>query len=71
MLQEWVLQQQQFEREDETFKRGCLICRAELTGTRAAYLQHLSSAHNLQLGRAANLVFIDELLEQLEQYFTK
>lgn len=68
---EWVLQQQQFERDDTSFKRGCLICRTELTGTRAGYLQHLNSAHNLQIGRTANLVFIDELIDQIDQYLNK
>lgn len=68
---EWVLQQQQFERDDTSFRKGCLICRTELTGTRASYLQHLNSAHNLQIGRTANLVFIDELIDVIEQYLNK
>lgn len=68
---EWVLQTQQFEREDTNFKRGCLICRTQISGTRATYLQHLSDAHNIQLGRADNLVFVDELIDLIEQYLEK
>ena len=71
LFQEWVLQTQQFEREDTNFKRGCLICRTQISGTRATYLQHLSDAHNIQLGRADNLVFVDELIDLIEQYLEK
>lgn len=70
-LKEWILKQQKFERDDTNFKRGCLICRTELTGTRANYLKHLSEAHNIQLGRTDNLVFVDELVDHIEQYLNK
>ncbi|XP_072157140.1 zinc finger protein 277 isoform X2 [Bemisia tabaci] len=63
---EAALTQQQFEREDTSFKRCCLFCRFEETGTRAKYLEHLASNHNLQLGRPDNLVYIDDFLDNIE-----
>lgn len=36
-------------------------------GTRANYLNHLSTKHNLQLGNPQNLVYIDELIEKIEE----
>lgn len=36
-------------------------------GTRKDYLDHLSTQHNLQLGNPQNLVFIDELINHIEE----
>uniref|UniRef100_A0A1B6CPI2 C2H2-type domain-containing protein n=1 Tax=Clastoptera arizonana TaxID=38151 RepID=A0A1B6CPI2_9HEMI len=63
---EWALDQQKKEREDINFKRGCLFCRQMLEGTRLKYIDHLSSQHNLNLGRSYNLVFIDKLIDKIE-----
>lgn len=64
---EWVIEQQMKEREDNKFTKGCLFCRLQITGTRAEYITHLSTKHNLQLGRPQNLVFIDKLIDKIEQ----
>lgn len=55
---EKVLQQQIAEREDTNYSHGCLFCRQDVGPTRAEYLAHVSSQHNLQLGRPEkNCVF--------------
>ena len=54
------------EREDNNFTKGCLFCRLQITGTRADYITHLATKHNLQLGRPQNLVFIDKLIDKIE-----
>ncbi|XP_054275108.1 zinc finger protein 277-like [Macrosteles quadrilineatus] len=64
---EWALEQQKVEREDNNFSRGCLFCTSHICGTRALYLDHLASQHNLQLGHPHNLVFIDELINKLHE----
>lgn len=63
---EWVVEQQLKEREDSNFTKGCLFCRLQITGKRADYITHLSTKHNLQLGRPQNLVFIDKLIDKIE-----
>ncbi|XP_012268924.2 zinc finger protein 277 [Athalia rosae] len=68
---EWILAQQAEERMDTNFKRGCMFCRTEFTGSRSSYLQHLSNKHHLQLGRPENLVFIDKLLDKLQSNVEK
>ena len=67
MNKERVLSQNAEERTDKSFKRGCIFCRSEITGSRADYLDHLSLKHNLRLGRPVNLVFVDELLDKIEK----
>lgn len=66
-LQEWAIEQQKSEREDTQFSRGCLFCNTHITGTRAQYLDHLSAQHNLQLGHPHNLVFVDQLIDKLQE----
>lgn len=67
---ETVLAQHQFERTDTTFKRNCLYCRDVICGYRADFLEHLFSKHFLQLGKPGNLVFIDELIEYVQETMT-
>lgn len=62
---EWILAQQVKERADTSFKRGCMFCRTEFSGSRNDYLRHLLNIHHLVLGRPENLVFIDQLLDKL------
>lgn len=64
---EFVLERHQFEKNDEKFEKGCLYCRDVIQPTRAEYLSHLYGKHFLQLGKAENLVFIDELIDVVEQ----
>lgn len=68
---EQVLAQHQFERTDQTFKRECLHCRDVITPTRASFIEHLFAKHFLQLGKSENLVFIDELIENVQEKLDK
>lgn len=69
---EKALTRHQFERSDENFKRGCLYCRHDIEPTtRYGFVEHLYSKHFLQLGKPENLVFIDELIDLLEDKLTK
>lgn len=64
---EAVLTQHQFERTDQTYSRKCLFCRDVMTGTnRASFLEHLFNQHFLNLGRPTNLVYINELIDDVE-----
>ncbi|XP_070161115.1 zinc finger protein 277 [Polyergus mexicanus] len=63
---EWALAQQEVERTDKSFKRGCMFCRTEFCGSRIMYIKHLFQKHNLHLGKPENLVFIDELLNKIQ-----
>lgn len=63
---EAVLTQHQFERSDQSFERDCLLCRDIIKPNRAAFVQHLFVKHFLQLGKSENLVFIDELIDDLQ-----
>lgn len=64
---EAVLTQHQFERTDQTYSRNCLFCRDILTATnRAAFLDHLYNKHFLNLGRPTNLVYINELIDDVQ-----
>lgn len=62
---------QQKEREDKNFTRQCLFCRHIEKSSRSDYLNHLSYQHNLQLGRPDNLVFIDKLIDKIEEKLNK
>lgn len=62
-----VLTQHQFERTDQTYSRRCLFCNDVLTATnRAAFLDHLYNKHFLNLGRPTNLVYINELIDDVQ-----
>lgn len=63
---ERALERHQFERMDTNYVRGCLYCRSPLDPTRYQYVEHLYTKHFLQLGKAENLVFIDELIDFIE-----
>ena len=62
---------QKKEREDRFFVKQCLFCRHVEKTSRYDYLTHLSYQHNLQLGIPDNLVFIDKLLDKLEEKLNK
>lgn len=64
---EYVLDVHQNEVNDDTFEKGCYYCRDVIKGSRSTFLEHLFNKHFLQLGKIENLVFIDELLEFVEQ----
>ncbi|XP_033252304.1 zinc finger protein 277-like [Drosophila miranda] len=44
----------------------CLFCRTVIKGLRADYLDHLFDKHFLLVGKPEKLVYVDELLDQLE-----
>lgn len=66
LFKEWALAQQEIERTDTNFKRGCMFCRMEFCGSRAVYIKHLYEKHNLHLGKPENLVFLDEFLDKIQ-----
>ncbi|XP_056648253.1 zinc finger protein 277 isoform X1 [Diorhabda sublineata] len=63
---EYALKVQEYERNDKSFIRFCLMCKLCYEGSRQGYLEHLSVQHNLQLGNPQNLVFVDELINTIE-----
>lgn len=68
---EMVLSRHQFERVDNNFNRGCLYCRSnEIEPTRYQFVEHLYEKHFLQLGKPENLVFIDDLIDFIEEKLT-
>jgi C2H2 type zinc-finger (2 copies) len=67
---ETVLARHQFERMDSNYLRGCLYCRSEVEPTRYQFVEHLFSKHFLQLGKPENLIFIDELIDFIEDRLT-
>ncbi|KAH8403755.1 hypothetical protein KR215_002240 [Drosophila sulfurigaster] len=62
-----ALVRHQFELTDRTFSKECLFCRTVIKGLRADYLDHLFDKHFLLVGKPEKLVYVDELLEQLEE----
>ncbi|XP_018328691.1 zinc finger protein 277 [Agrilus planipennis] len=64
---EKMLKVQEFERTDTNFRQTCLICRFEFEGLRRDYIGHLMSQHNFHLGNPQNLVYIDELIDRLQE----
>uniref|UniRef100_A0A182WQN0 C2H2-type domain-containing protein n=1 Tax=Anopheles minimus TaxID=112268 RepID=A0A182WQN0_9DIPT len=63
---ELVLTRHQFERTDRTFHRGCLYCRDYRAETRPEYISHLYTKHFLLLGKPEHLVFVDELIDVVQ-----
>lgn len=66
-----VLERHQFERINCNFNRKCLYCKDTGMETRAKYLEHLYTKHFLQLGKAENLVFVDELIDTVQDKMDK
>lgn len=66
---QWIqdaLSRHQFERVDKNFTKGCLFCRDKIESTRFHYVDHLYSKHFFNLGRFETLVYIDELVDFIE-----
>lgn len=61
-----TLEQHQLERIDTKYSRACLFCRDRIETTRSDYVKHLFSKHFLQLGKPENLVYIDELIDTVQ-----
>lgn len=68
---QWIqdaLSRHQFERVDKNFTKGCLFCRDNtIETTRFHYIDHLYTKHYLNLGRFESLVYIDELIDLIEE----
>lgn len=64
---ELALEQHQSERIDQNYERNCLFCRDVIKPTRSTFIEHLFGKHFLQLGKPENLVFIDELIDIVQQ----
>lgn len=62
-----ALARHQFERSDKNFLRGCLYCRSTIDPMRYNYIEHLYSKHFLHLGKPENLVYIDDLIDLIEE----
>lgn len=66
-----ALERHQFELTDRNFTKECLFCRNIIIGLRADYLDHLFDKHFLLVGKPEKLVYVDELLDQLEENLNK
>ncbi|KAM9807703.1 zinc finger protein 277 [Neosynchiropus ocellatus] len=64
---EEVLEQQQKERDDNTFSRPCLFCSEEFTGNRSSLLNHMAREHSFSIGLPDNIVYCDEFLDTLQK----
>eukprot|EP00117_Sycon_ciliatum_P042080 scpid64070/ scgid30668/ Zinc finger protein 277; Nuclear receptor-interacting factor 4 len=60
-----ALHAQELERADSSTQRSCLFCSSEFAGDRRQVLAHMRAAHGFNLGKADNLVFVDEFLQLL------
>lgn len=71
---QWIqdaLSRHQFERVDKNFTKGCLFCRDNtIEPTRFHYIEHLYTKHFFNLGRFESLVYIDELIDTIEEKMT-
>lgn len=64
---EHVLQVHEKERNDLEFKRNCFFCRLAFEGCHSKLLDHMAFDHNFSVGQPANLVYINQLLDILEE----
>ncbi|XP_002062718.2 zinc finger protein 277 [Drosophila willistoni] len=62
-----ALERHHYELTDRNFSKDCLFCRTVIKGLRADYLDHLFDKHFLLVGKPEKLVYVDELLNQLEK----
>lgn len=70
-MMELVLARHQFERTDKNFNRGCLYCRDFRAEARGELIEHLYAKHFLLLGKAENLIFVDELIDTVQDKLNK
>ncbi|KAM9815484.1 zinc finger protein 277 [Syngnathus typhle] len=63
---EEVLEQQQKEREDRSFRRVCMFCNDEFAGNRSQLLNHMAREHAFSIGLPDNIVYCEELLDTLQ-----
>ncbi|CAN9498817.1 unnamed protein product [Ophioblennius macclurei] len=63
---EEILEQQQREREDSTFRRLCMFCSQEFTGNRSSILNHMAHEHSFSIGLPDNIVYCHQFLDTLQ-----
>lgn len=63
---EEVLEQQQKERDDSSFRRLCMFCSEEFTGNRSSLLNHMAREHSFSIGLPDNIVYCSEFLDTLQ-----
>ncbi|KAM9384406.1 zinc finger protein 277 [Pholidichthys leucotaenia] len=63
---EEVLEQQQRERDDSSFRRVCMFCSEEFTGNRSTLLNHMAREHLFSIGLPDNIVYCNEFLDVLQ-----
>ena len=63
---EHVVAVQEKERNNANFKRNCFFCRTTFDGNHAQLLDHMAFDHNFSVGKPHNLVYVEELLDILE-----
>jgi len=71
MKLEHVLEIQENERNNAEFKRNCFFCRMEFEGSHSKLLDHMAFDHNFSVGQPHNLVYVEELLDILEEKLDK
>lgn len=62
-----LLEQKRCERADTTTSRKCLFCRKTFQGNPHELFQHMYLDHNFNVGRADNLVYVDDFLSVLRE----
>lgn len=65
-FQNVILEVNRQEREDKRFSRRCLFCRDVISGNRTYYFKHMRDSHSFHIGQPDNLVFVEELLQLIE-----
>jgi len=68
---EHVLAVQEKERNNAEFKRACFFCRMEFEGSHSKLLDHMAFDHNFSVGQPHNLVYVEKLLDILEEKLEK
>uniref|UniRef100_A0A3P8YLH9 C2H2-type domain-containing protein n=1 Tax=Esox lucius TaxID=8010 RepID=A0A3P8YLH9_ESOLU len=64
---EEILEQQQRERDDNSFQRICMFCNEEFTGNRSSLLNHMAREHSFSMGLPDNIVYCVEFLDHLQR----
>ncbi|XP_056138322.1 zinc finger protein 277 [Lampris incognitus] len=68
---EEILEQQQRERDDTSFRRVCMFCSDEFTGNRSSLLNHMAREHSFSVGLPDNIVYSTEFLDTLQSKLDK
>nr|XP_021143944.1 zinc finger protein 277 isoform X2 [Columba livia] len=62
-----ILEQQQRERYDTSFRSMCMFCDQEFTGNRSVLLNHMAREHAFNIGLPDNIVKCNEFLAVLQE----